>query len=81
MRFNQFYGVYRLTALIALVPACSRGIAVRAGALNIAVRQETLALGAERLSYGILVNITIFLEGEEDILCYLGMVGGAGSGE
>ncbi|GAI47303.1 unnamed protein product, partial [marine sediment metagenome] len=49
MRVNQLNRIYRLATLITLVTSRSGRVAVWAGALNIAVRQKTLAMRTKGL--------------------------------
>ena len=78
---NQLGRIYRLAALITLVASSSRKSTVWTGALDIAVGQEALAMGTKRLRDCSLINIVSLKQGEKYVLCYLGVVGGAGSGK
>ena len=57
------------------------GCAVGAGALNIAVGQKALTVGAIGLGHFILEYMAFFEQCEEYILYYLGMIGRAGGGK
>jgi len=81
MRVNQFSGVQGRTAIITLVTLCSGSVTVRAGALNIAVRQEALAPGAKGLGCRIFIDIAFIKKGKKNIIHHLSMVSGSGSGE
>jgi hypothetical protein len=64
-----------------LVTTSSGRITIRAGALNIAVRQKALAIRAVGLRYSRVIDIALILQGKEYVLGYPGMVSRAGSGE
>src|SRR4030042_892723 len=74
----QFGGVQRFAALFALIASCPNIAAEWAGALNITVGQEALALGAIRLRCSGFVNIAVFPQCAEHIMRYRGMVRRAG---
>ncbi len=78
---NQLNRVQGLAADLALVAAGAGVGAVRAGAFHVPVGQETLAFGAVGLGDGLLVDVAFLQQGEENIVSYLSVVGGAGGGE
>ena len=49
--------------------------------LNIAVREESIAVRTEEQRHSITIDITLIHKVQEDILSYLVMVGSIGSGE
>ena len=81
LRSDQLGRAQGLAAGLTLVAPGTGGLAVGAGALNIAVRQKALAPGAKGLGHGVLIEIVLFQQGAEDVLGYLGVVGSAGGGK
>ena len=59
-RLNQFIGIERFAAGIALVAAGALAFTKRTGPFHVAVGQETLAFRAVRLQNGIGIKVTLF---------------------
>jgi hypothetical protein len=76
---DKFHRIQRLAALITLVTPRPVKATVGAGALNVSVRQKALAGGTEGLLNSIFIYIVLIKKGDKDVLCYLGMIGSAGS--
>ena len=72
-RVDQLDGIQELPAVLALVPARVRVMAVGAGAQDVPVGEEPLVLLAEGLAQDALVDVPVLVELREDVLRDLGM--------
>ena len=61
-------------------PRASRVAAVGAGALHVAIGKESLGFRVEELGSGLLGEVAMLEEAQEDVLGHRVVVGGAGRG-
>ncbi len=81
LRLDQLSALKGLAALLALVPSRLLVSAGGAGALDIAVREELVAGGAEILQGALLVQVALLEQFEKDLADHAEMVLGMGLGE
>jgi len=78
---EEFIGVQRFSALLALISPSLRKSTVGTGALYIAVGQETPTGGAVGEWHGSWINIALVQKGAQDVVDHLPVVRSAGGGE